>query len=99
MPRPRRPARRGRLHLPASLGLAALLGAFIPPADLAGRERHATAPSLVPEEAQMPPLAEAMARLAAESAEAACWVRRLDQTLPPCAEAWGTAGSRQSGMR
>ncbi|SDB60562.1 hypothetical protein [Belnapia rosea] len=40
--------------------------------------------SLSPTEAELPPLSTSVARLAAESAHAACWVLQLDPRRPAC---------------
>ena len=41
--------------------------------------------SLAPQEADMPPLAESLARIAAESTIAACWAARLQPGGSSCA--------------
>ncbi|MBL6459254.1 hypothetical protein JMJ55_28430 [Belnapia sp. T6] len=89
-PVPARMRARRRLGwlLALSLGLAllprpaALMGD--PEGQLGASEALGALLSLAPEEAELPPLADAISRLAAESSEAACWVLRLKPMQRGC---------------
>jgi hypothetical protein len=81
--RARRPSPLVLLALGLSLALAPRLASL--QANMAGGiDRPPVAASLSPAEAELPPLSASVARLAAHSADAACWVMRLDPRQPAC---------------
>jgi len=86
---PRRRARGPVLALACCLAgcLALAPGLVTVLAELSDAKALAGPVSLAPDEAALPPLSVAIARLAAESADAACWVRRLDPRGRGCAPA------------
>jgi hypothetical protein len=84
-----RPALRKAL---AGCGVLLLIGLLIgmlalPKAGIGSAGRAAALASLAPDEGMLPPLSVAIARLAAQSPEAACWALRLHPQGSGCAEA------------
>lgn len=77
-PAPRRGSRQGALLVvTCCLMLASRTNMHEATGHPSAAEAFASLLSLAPEEAELPPLATAVSRLAVESAAAACWVMRL----------------------